>query len=143
MSLPAEPPSSPTYRLSFQFRRILVPFDGSADSMKALDLAIDFAQRYGSTIVVLHVKSPGEADNVLEKARQALEKAGVNYKVIEKTVDPNRTSVPHEIVKEASEGIYDAVILGARGKTLEADYSLGSVATAVVVNAPVTVIVVR
>jgi len=44
------------------FRKLLCPIDGSDHARKALDLAIDIAQKYASTLIILHV--PHRAENV-------------------------------------------------------------------------------
>ena len=38
-----------------RFTKILVPIDGSANSMKAVEYGIDLAQIYGCELVALHV----------------------------------------------------------------------------------------
>ncbi|MEM3320580.1 MAG: universal stress protein, partial [Metallosphaera sp.] len=56
---------------------------------------------------------------------------------------PRDSSISNEIIKILSEGVFDAVIMGARGNTTNSDINTGSNALSIVVNAPVTVIVVR
>jgi len=136
---------APTYEISFMFRRILVPVDGSANSLKALDLALDLAKHYGSTITVVFAKPRGYdvGYDPLEKARERVVKAGINasFKTIE--YDPVKESEASAIISEIVSGSYDLVVMGARGLTLSSEINLGSKALAVVSNAPVTVIVVR
>jgi nucleotide-binding universal stress UspA family protein len=57
--------------------------------------------------------------------------------------DPLSSSAASVIVKEALEGGYDAVVMGARGKSSNEDLLLGSVALAVVMHVPSTIILVR
>lgn len=137
---------TPTYEISFRFRRILVPVDGSESSLRALDVAVDFAKRYGSRVVVVtsYVKGQEEFAKVaLERARSRCSDAGIpiSFKSIE--VDPHNSSVPNSIVKEAAEGGYDLVIMGARGLTVSEDVQVGSVAMSVIINSPVSVLVIR
>jgi len=127
------------------FRRIVVPIDGSASSMKALDLAIDLAKHYGSSITIIHARPRGlqiEADPI-EKAKERVAKAGVtaSFKIIE--YDLLRESDASAILSEIINGNYDLVIMGARGLTLSSDINIGSKALAVVNNSPITVIIVR
>lgn len=58
----------PTYEVSYMFKRILVPVDGSSHSIKALNVAIDFAKRYGSVIVALIVDDGtiGPTERIME-----------------------------------------------------------------------------
>ncbi len=134
----------PTYRISYRFRRILVPVDGSEPSLTALDLALDFAQRYGSKVTVLHVStSKDEAEKVLEKARKRAERYTTPIQYKYRTYNPSEGSVAGEIIAEILQGGYDAVFLGARGTTLSEDIHIGSTALAVLANTPITIVVVR
>ncbi len=138
-------PLEPSYELGFRFRKILVPIDGSESSLKALDLAVDLAKRYGSKITVVHAKIKGSQlnENALDKARRRVENKGlpVSFKEIE--VDYNTSSISKEILDEILDGGYDLVVLGARGMTVSEELNIGSVAISIVLNAPTTVIVVR
>ncbi len=135
----------PSYELGFRFRKILVPIDGSESSLKALDLSVDLAKRYGSKITVIHVKVSGtnSNENVLDKAKKRVENKGlpVSFKEIE--IDYNSSSISKAILDEIIDGGYDLVILGARGMTVSEELNIGSVATSIVLNAPTTVIIVR
>lgn len=42
------------------FNKILCPIDGSKHADKALDLAIDLADKYGAELVIMHVPQPSE-----------------------------------------------------------------------------------
>ena len=37
------------------YRKILVPLDGSAQALKALDFAVDLAQKYDASLSLLHI----------------------------------------------------------------------------------------
>ncbi len=138
-------PLEPSYELGFRFRKILVPIDGSESSLKALDLAVDLAKRYGSKITVIHVKTSGSklSKDILDKARKRVENKGLPVSFKEVEVDYNTSSISKEILDEIIDGGYDLVVLGARGMTVSEELNIGSVATSVVLNAPTTVIVVR
>ncbi len=131
----------PTYKVSFWFRKILVPIDGSENSLKALDLAIDFNMRYGSEITVLHICENCNQDKI-KRLVENRTKGKINYLFKIRHLN-SETSPSNEILQEINEGNYDAVIMGARGLTTNPDIITGSVTIAVIVNAPVTVITVR
>lgn len=135
----------PTYEISFLFRRILVPTDGSENSYRALDFAADIARRYGSKLVVYYVSIKGvkEDKNPVEEAKKRLEKYGlmVEYKTVE--IDPGESSIAKAIIDELNSGNYDMVVMGARGRSLSAELNLGSTTLAVAVHSPVTVVIVR
>ncbi len=135
----------PTYEISFLFRRILVPVDGSANSFRALEFALDIAKRYGSKLTVIHVKPKGSsaAENPLDNARKLTEQYGLaaDFKLIE--IDPEESSIPKAIIDEINSGNYDMVVLGARGKSLSPEINIGSVALSVTLNSTITVVIVR
>jgi len=134
--------TEPTYTVSYWLRKILVPIDGSENSFRALELAIDFAMRYGSQISILHVCedcNENEIKNLVEKRV----KGRVDYELKILRYSNKESSVSNEILKFLSENAYDAVILGARGLSITSDINIGSVALSVSVNAPTTVILVR
>jgi nucleotide-binding universal stress UspA family protein len=127
-----------SYRVSFWLRNVLVPVDGSENSLRALELAADFAKRYGSKITVMHVKGSEEVRKYVESRLDSR----VDYEI--KLVEPGPdSSVPNEILKELYEGSYDAVILGARGTSINQELNIGSTALAITANSPTTVIIVR
>ena len=134
--------TEPTYIISFWLRKILVPIDGSENSLRALELAIDFAMRYGSQISIIHVCEECNENEI----RSLIEKrvnGRINYDLKFLKYSNKESSVTNEILKFLSENTYDAVILGARGLSITSDINIGSVALSVAVNAPTTVIIVR
>jgi len=138
--------SEPSYRISYRYRKILVPVDGSETSMLALEFALDMASRYGSKIIVAHAYCAGEeeaAEEVIKMARERAAKYNANIDVKKLPFDAQSNSAASAIVKEALEGGYDAVIMGARGRSSNEDIVLGSTALAVVTHVPSTVIIVR
>jgi len=138
---------SPRYVVSLWFRKILVPVDGSGLSMKAIDLAIDFAKRYGSKITALYVTpendSDEKADIVKKKILEKQGSSGVNIEFKIRKISFPESSIAKEIIDEATDGLYDAVIIGAKGMSGGEEFPIGSVATAVAILAPCTVILVR
>lgn len=139
-------PQEPTYRISYKFRRVLVPVDGSESSMLALEFALDMAMRYGSRVTVLFA-CPGNERELAESVRKNVIERAAKYNVIvDLKVMPFEVSTGSPasvVVKEALEGGYDAVVLGARGRTVSEELLIGSVALAVVAHVPSTVILVR
>ncbi len=135
----------PTYEVSFLFRKVLVPLDGSTSGMKALDIAIDFAKRYGSKITVLIVDdgSISNVEEVSEKVREKSNKAGVAVNVKVARLDPAMYSTASRIIEESIEEDYDLIILSARGRTVNPDLMLGSVALSTIINTTTSVLLIR
>nr|WP_198002076.1 universal stress protein [Caldivirga maquilingensis] len=120
-----------------------MPVDGSENSLRALDLAVDFGMRYGSRITIVHVcndcSDVNDIQSLIEK--RVNNKIKYDLKIIK--INVNESSVSNEILKIINEEPYDAIIMGARGTSLNSDINIGSTALAVSINAPVSVILVR
>jgi nucleotide-binding universal stress UspA family protein len=134
--------SVPTYSVSFWWRKILVPIDGSELSMRALQLAIDFAMRYGSKITVVHVCNSCD-DVKLKEIVNNFAGGKIDYEYREISYNFKESSIANEILKIIVEENFDAVIMGARGTSLETETNIGSTALSIAVNAPISVILVR
>ncbi|MDW8010556.1 MAG: universal stress protein, partial [Sulfolobales archaeon] len=118
----------PTYEVSYMFKRILVPVDGSSHSIRALNVALDFAKRYGSIIVAFIVDdgNAGPVDKVYELVESTARRAGASVEFKVAKLDPT-TSTSTLIIEEISRGSYDLVIISARGRTVYPDLIIGSV----------------
>ncbi|MEM4684619.1 MAG: universal stress protein [Sulfolobales archaeon] len=134
----------PTYMISFMFRRILVPIDGSAGSLKALDVSLDFAKRYGSKITALVVNDKNiNVEEVSEEVRSRARKAGVEISIKVKELRNSNESVVSKILEEVFEGSYDLITIGARGRTISEQIIIGSTALSVIINSPISCMVIR
>lgn len=135
----------PTYEITYMFREVLVPFDGKAHSIKALQVALDFSLRYGSRVTVLHVKTPNEsreeAERIIEKAKKLAEEKEVEVEF--KIIESGDESVASIILREVEEKIYNAIIVGSRGKTCVDALLYGSTTIPLALCAPCTVLIVR
>lgn len=135
---------APTYEISLYYRRILVPVDGSEHSFKALDLAADFAKRFGSRLVVVYARPRGHRDQgPIDEARKRLEARGVVAELKAVEYDPAHGSPATAVLREAIDGGYDVVIVGAKGRGGIFESNVGSVALALAANSPTSVFVVR
>lgn len=132
--------------------RIVVGYDGSESSRKALARAADIAN--GATIAVVsaaHVEGflggaispidPAEAQartKALAEAREYIETRNVKAEFIEGNGNPGDV-----LVQEAEESGADLIVLGTRGRNAARRLALGSVSTNVLHHAPCDVLVVR
>lgn len=125
------------------YKRILVPYDGSEHSERALAHAIRIAGAMRAEITLLHVLHPpdlgweSEDRDMLDEARKKAEEAGV--KATAKRVGG---SPREEIAKEAEQG-YDIIVMGSRGLGGLTHILLGSVAEYVVRHSKYPVMIVR
>lgn len=137
--------------------RILVPVDGSAGSVRAIELALDLARLSGGSLTVLEVIEefgplPGRyeaapagkervtwlADQRFEPVVDLLEKSGVAY-----TRRVEEGYAPETICQVAESEKSDLVVIGSRGLTAVGRFLIGSVSDRVVHHAPCSVLVVR
>jgi nucleotide-binding universal stress UspA family protein len=154
------------------FQRILVPLDGSEHSLRALDVAIQVAKKFGGKITLVHVYSaavrpvmvpeattvpppmipimtPMEVSKVAEAARKAgsgiLGDGAQRVKAEGVPVETvlREGNTVQEIVKTAEEGKFDLIVMGARGISKIRELLLGSVSDGVLRNAPCPVLIVK
>jgi nucleotide-binding universal stress UspA family protein len=140
------------------FTNILVAIDGSPNSYRGLEMAIDIAQKYEAKITLIHVvqrptywyASEGpilvdddqesreleEAKNLLLKRSEELKQKNVRLETL--LVEGH----PAEEILKASNGC-DLIVIGSRGLGRFESLLLGSVASSVVSHAKKPVLVVR
>lgn len=143
------------------FQRILFATDGSAASEHAAQVAVDLAKVHGASLTALYVVDPypylgiGEANPTglqgymsaaqehaaaaHRKVQALCEKAGVTF---QPRLAEDVTAASG-IVQAARETGADLVVVGSHGRTGIARVMLGSVASKVVAESPVPVLVAR
>jgi nucleotide-binding universal stress UspA family protein len=136
--------------------KVLVAIDGSKQAFDTARYAARMLEGCGARIVLHHVRlnvaeafydigiNPAgrqqmaairaweheqhkTADDLMEKARHIVEKAGVARERISVKVEPRKIGIARDIVKESHNG-YDAVVIGRKGHHLIKGLVLGSVA---------------
>jgi nucleotide-binding universal stress UspA family protein len=156
------------------FERILVPIDGSIQSKKALEAAMEIAKRHESEkLGLMHVYSveapqtltyayPADSElepsvtestslwqDVTEDSRKLAEAI---LKSAEETAKTKKLPVAtllrsghkvEEIVKAATNGEYDLIVIGARGHGTIRQLLLGSVSSGVSRHAKCPVLIVK
>jgi nucleotide-binding universal stress UspA family protein len=133
-------------------RKILVPLDGSRQSLGALDLAIAISKDKNVIITGMHViRMPIEfsskikaqyrqnASNIINTASKITKKAGISFKHKIKS----NGYVGKEVVKFAQDNKFDLIVMGSRGPSPIAEMFLGSVANYVVTKSKVPVLIVK
>lgn len=137
-------------------KKILVPFDGSTNSVKALVQAIRIAKTTNATITGLYVlNTPGlkdtakvlkkwrnkarqEAFDILDRAKGRVEYEGLNFN--EKVLSGNPGQVISNFAKNNN---FDMIIIGARGLSAIKAAFLGSVSNYVVHMSKIPVMIVH
>jgi nucleotide-binding universal stress UspA family protein len=138
-----------------KFNKILVPLDGSNNSIRGLNRAIDIAKVSNAEITGLYVfhlplaagirytqKMKDEAQKKAVKAigpaMKKVQQAGLPFKY--------KTSGGHvgsDIVKTADSGKFDMVVIGARGVGAAKEAFLGSTSNYVLHKAKIPVLIVK
>jgi len=136
--------------------KVLVATDGSEHSMKAVQKALEMAQKEGAQVTLMSVAyfskddfddmPPNIQDKLEAQAAAALKKAKAVFEaqkipmeaVLEAGVVP-----ANNILKRAQEGNYDLILIGSAGLTGIKRALMGSTAAKVVAQAPCSVMVLR
>lgn len=137
------------------FRKILVGYDGSEQSNKAVDVALSLADCIDSTVLVFAVARPPEPSTsvelqaVLDDAREHFEDA---FKTIMEKASGHDLNVAtamavghpaQQIIHRAEKDGIDLIVLGRKGRSQIARMMLGSVSERVLRYAHCPVMVVH
>lgn len=139
-----------------RFKNILVPLDGSMNSIRGLNEAISLARQSSGIITGIHVipvfpknivgVNTASSQYLIKKATEFMEKArlscarhSVNF--TRKVVVSNDTV--HLITSFADSNKFDLIVIGSRGQGSPKEKFLGSVANGIVLSSKVPVLVVK
>lgn len=153
---------------NMKFTKILVPIDGSKNSMKAVEYGIDIAQIYGCDLIVLHVLfsqsgfafhtetvtgtiTTSSLDDLNNEARQDAERLFNEVKKIsERTKIKVKTevvvtviSVVEAILSYAEKEDIDLIVVGSKGRSSWKKLILGSIASGISTYAHCPVLIVK
>lgn len=136
------------------FERIVVAIDGSPQSSKTIPVALDLAQKYSSSVAVVHVREhtryegsdvdmgpPIPAQELVDEVVRTFRQAGVDARGELRRVSAGDT--PEQIVAIADEFDSSLIVMGTRGMTEWRSLLLGGVANKVVHHAHCPVLLVR
>ena len=143
--------------MKIETKKILVPLDGSKNSLRGLDMAIHLARQSQGTLVALTVKSvPGiyalhplgfldfssmkEVKKMLNEAKTRAAKKGIQLTTKAITGDPG-----YDIARFVNnpKNRIDMVVIGARGRSSAKEIFLGSVLNYVLHKSKKPVLVVK
>ena len=143
------------------FKHILVPVDGSATALQAVDTAIGLAKAHGSRVTAIFVVDPypftgvgtdfaygqadylsaatAEANTAIKAAKARFEAAGI---AVESSVIESH-SAWRGVVEAAESAGADLIVMGSHGRKGLEKLVLGSVTQAVLSHTKRSVLVVR
>lgn len=148
-------------------RNVLVAVDGSENSGRALDFALDFAEKYGAAVTVLNVSESPPMGAVPQESTAyagggmavfAKDLSKFHEEILSKAVAHARAVKPNvpitsrlrdgdpalEIVAEAKERGFDVVVVGHVGLgRVKEFFGLGGISEKVAHLAPCPVIIIR
>ena len=136
-------------------KKILVPLDGSKNSLRGLDEAIYLARQCQATITGLYVipiyprnladaimpfqiHLNKEAKKFMDNAKKRSAQKGIDFK--SKIIFGSPTVEIEELSKK---GKFDIIVIGSRGQSELKEIFLGSVANAIVHKSKIPVLVVK
>lgn len=141
-------------------KQILVPFDGSENSFRSLEYALDLAKQCGASVIGLHVftdlsgfeavhpliikeeKWPNNVRHLMEDARKI---AGKQAKVSYKEIVIGGKSEGNDIITFANSksNHIDLIVIGHRGLSLPKEIILGSTAHFVLHKSQTPVLIIK
>ncbi|WP_268543476.1 universal stress protein [Candidatus Nitrosotenuis cloacae] len=141
--------------MDYSFSSILVCYDGSKYSDKALRQACDLAKRYGASLTVIHIIEKTKKSDVLagseytkilrRYAKSSMEKAQKIAKDndVEPTMVTKEGNVAKEIVQFAKSSKTDLVVVGSKGLGAVLQFLLGSVSSNIANHSMCSVLIVK
>lgn len=144
-------------RMIFMYRNILVPMDGSSNSKRALDEAINLSEKFGSKISILSVVNESNmifttgspdmiltglksnAEDIAEKGRKQAADRGVAVEVFV------QRGIPKQVIADEfpSEHHIDLIVIGKSGADAFDRLLLGSTTSYVVRKSKAKILVVN
>ena len=135
------------------FKNILVPVDGSRYAERAILIAADLSEKYGSKVTVIHVAVKkvyplAETAVVIDtekEGREILRKSEEQAKALHMSADYMLVvgNPVDEILKKAIEIKADLIVMGSRGLSDIRAFFLGSVSKKISQNAECPVLIVK
>jgi nucleotide-binding universal stress UspA family protein len=130
-----------------KFSKLLVAIDGSKHAEKALEYAVELAQKCKAKITLLHVEEPKllrlEPKVIGEVGERILSDAAAKIKGLEFDKRLEFGNAAQSIIRFARDEDYDLIVLGSRGLNSIKRFFLGSVSADVSMHARCSVLIVR
>jgi len=133
--------------------KILVPLDGSKNSLRGLKFALTLARQSGLSVVCLNVSSiqfflktreiinqkKKKSEQIIHQAKILSQKEKIPFRGVIKSSD----NIGKTIVTFAENNKVDLIVIGSRGPDPEIELFLGSVANYVVNKSKIPVAVIK
>lgn len=149
-----------------EISKIVVPIDGSKNSMEAAEYALKMAQKYGSQVAFVYVVNIDQnlqllgiyrlsyPDSIKKKVEESRVEAQKWFTEIIRNAEQRRVSIKTDVIDSpmsvvaalvnyAEQEKANLIVIGTRGRSGISKMLLGSVASGVVTYAPCPVLVVK
>lgn len=134
--------------------KVLVPIDYSEHAKKAVQRALEMAEKQGAEVTLMTVVQVGDFDDMPPRVREKLEreangllskaKASFDEKNLKVHTVMEEGVVPaNNIMRRAEEDKFDRIVMGSTGETGLLRVLMGSTAAKVVAHSPCEVTIVR
>jgi nucleotide-binding universal stress UspA family protein len=133
------PPSAARLPRSPEFKRILVPVNGSETARHALEYAARLGKCFSSELTVLHVREDRKDGAIPDLCEWVPEELRPNCRLVEV---PEGESAAHSIIAAASDPGCDLLVLGAKRRRFFDSTIIGTTSVRVVRHAPCPVLTV-
>jgi nucleotide-binding universal stress UspA family protein len=126
-------------------RNFLVPLDGSAQSLGALDPVLNLARPVDAHVTILHVAEPSPYDGHWDPPDQTLQEADHRLReaCIPARIEHRKGEASDVILRTADEEAIDLIAMTTHGRSGPSRWIYGSVAAKVLREATVPLLVVR
>ncbi len=127
------------------YSQLLLAYDGSENSERALSRAISLAKEHGAALSIVVVVPPSAYEETVENGRKILGKAAATAKrVLGEVSEVLRDGQPaDEILQVAEEQNVDLIVIGRRGISGIERFLQGGVSSAVVSHSKCDVLVAK
>lgn len=123
--------------MNFEFKRLLVPVDGSPQSIVAFKTALLYAEVYGAKLTTVHISENGISEAQLRDSLKSYA-GSMEYNFMHKN-----GTVHKEIIHAAKETDAELIIMGTHGVTGFQEFWMGSNAYKVVTQATCPVLTMK
>lgn len=123
--------------MKYNFSRLLVPVDGSPQSIVAFRAAVKFANKFQSQLTAVHIDESGVGEESIRK-QMSSHTNGVSFNYLHK-----KGTVHKEILTAARETDSELIIMGTHGVSGFQEFWMGSNAYKVANSAPCPVLTMR
>jgi len=145
--------------INFKVKRVMLPYDFSANADKALSHAAFMSALLKADIYLVHVINKSELVDIIlpilkmktdkvvvnlvnERLTEVCNKIKKNYGILPKPI-VSTGNITTELVNLAEEHKIDLIIMGTRGKDSKSDLFLGSNAYRLITKSPIPVMTIR